>query len=393
MTRAFAAALAVAGAVAVIAAATSVDLAPFRYTRALLGTSDTIVFEPDEALLGHAKIGLADLRVLDANGGQVPWRHIAGHASGRVRVQALNSGTQGSAAVALLDLGLQRAVHDRLTLDVPETSFVARVTVSGADRRAGPFTRLGTTTIYDVAGARHARSTVVLFSPTDFRYLLARGLGIRSIRGATVQDAPSREDFVPRAARASVTTHGRRTVVVLDLGYPHVPVSEFRIRSATSKYDRAVEVAHSENGRDFVPVAYGRIVAFPGSSQGPIDARLRARYVRLTIENGDDPPLRAVRIRAFDVARPVLVEGGHPRPYHLYYGSPGTGAPSYDFSRLPLYTIAGTGTLGAEQANALFRPPADTRSFAAKHNWLVNGALALAAFVVAAGGLVALRRR
>jgi hypothetical protein len=392
--RALATTFVVAGTVAAVAAAAAVDVASFRYTRTLSATSTgTILFEPDSALLGHAKVGLGDLRVVDANGGQVPWRHLPGHASGLLHVPALNSGTQGPAAVALFDLGPGHAVHDRLTLDIPEMGFIVRITVSGSDRREGAFTRLGTTTIYDVAGARHARSTVVLFSPTDFRYLRVRGHGIRSIRGATVQGGPSRVDFVARTARTRVSTDGRRTVVVLDLGYPHVPASELRIGSATPKYDRAVEVAVSEIGRDFTPVAYGRIVAFPGSTQGPIDARLRARYVRVTIENGDDPSLRALRVRAFDVARPVLVEGGHPRPYRLYYGSPKTGPPSYDFARLPVPTTAGTGTLEAEQANGSFRPPGDTRSFAAKHGWLVNGALALAACVVAAAGLVALRRR
>lgn len=375
-------------------AGAEVDKSAFRYTRELPATwPGPVSFEPDSALLGHARVGLADLRIVDAKDRDVPWRTMpAGRATSRA-VDVLNSGRSGDAAVALLDLGPRRSVHDRVVLDVPGKSFVGRVTVRGADRRSGPFTLLGTTTIYDVSGARHARSTTVLFSATDFRYLSLRATGVRAIRGARVESTPSRFRFVERRASVRSTAAARRTRVVLDFGYPHIPITELRVTSTTPRYDRPVEIDVSQDGVHFTPVAFGRVAAFPGSTEGPLDAQIRGRAVRLTIDNGDDEPLAGLNVRAFDVSRAVLVEGGHPRPYRLYYGNERLGAPSYDFARLPVRTTARSATLGGEQANAAFRPPGDTRSFAAKHNWLVNGALALAALVVAAGGLVALRRR
>jgi hypothetical protein len=381
-------------AVCAATARASVDVPSFRYTRELSATwAGPLSFEPDSALLGHARVGLGDLRIVDAKGREVPWRSSPVRGSTTQSVRVLNAGLSGKAAVALLDLGGSHAVHDRVVLDVPGTSFVGRVTVRGADRRAGPFTLLGTTTIYDVSGARHARSTTVLFSPSDFRYLALNATGVRAIQGARVESTPSRFRFVERRATVRSTISGRRTSVVLDFGYPHIPVTELRVSSTTPKYDRPVEVDVSQDGVHFTSVAYGRIAAFPGSTQGPLQAQVRGRAVRLMIDNGDDQPLRGLDVRAFDVSRTVLAEGGHPRPYRLYYGNSRLGAPSYDFARLPVRATPGSATLGAERANASFRPPADTRSFAAKHNWVVNGALALAAFVVAAGGLLALRRR
>jgi hypothetical protein len=376
------------------ATASAVDVPSFRYTRELSATwTGPVAFEPDLALLGHARVGLGDLRIVDAKGRDVPWRSLPVRGAATQSVRLLNAGRSGKAAVALLDLGAQRSVHDRVVLDVPGKSFVGRVTVRGADRRAGPFTLLGTTTIYDVSGARHARSTTVLFSPSDFRYLALSATGVRAIQGARVESTPSRFRFVERRATVRSSTAGRRTRVVLDFGFPHVPVTELRVASTTPRYDRPVEIDVSADGVHFTPVAYGRVAAFPGSTQGPLQAQVRGRAVRVTINNGDDAPLSGLDVRAFDVSRAVLAEGGHPRPYRLYYGNAGLGPPSYDFARLPVRLTVGSATLGAEQANASFQPPADTRSFAAKHNWLVNGALALAALVVAAGGLVALRRR
>lgn len=381
----------------VVCAATAsagADLPSFRYLRELTATwTGPVAFEPDSALLGHARIGLADLRIVDAKGRDVPWRRTSVRGTVMQSARVLNAGRNGKAAVALLDLGVSHAVHDRVILDVPGKSFVGRVSVRGSDQRAGPYTLLGATTIYDVSGARHARSTTVLFSPSDFRYLALSATGVSAIRGARVESTPSRFRFVERRATVRSSTVGRRTRVVLDFGYPHIPVTELRVASTIPRYDRPAEIEVSADGVHFEPVAYGRVAAFPGSTQGPLQAQAHGRAVRLTIDNGDDDPLGGLDVRAFDVSRVVLAEGGRPRPYRVYYGNERLGPPSYDFARLPVRATVGSATLGAEQANVSFRPPADTRSFAAKHGWLVNGALALAAFVVAAGGLVALRRR
>jgi hypothetical protein len=379
-----------------VAAAAGVDRADFRFTRMLsVSGPGPVSFEPDSALLGHARGALADLRILAANGDTVPWRRLREPAAVARRVQLLNAGREGGAAVALLDLGPQRSVHDRIRLDIPGESFVARVTVSGSDGRGGPFTRLGTTTVYDVTGARSARSTTVVFPPTDFRYLSLRATGIATIRGAVVA-ATSSTRLVERPARTSVRTSGRRTTVVLDFGFPHVPATEFRVTSSTPRYDRPVAVSESDDGHRFSLRAYGRIFAVPGSTQGPLAATIGARYARLTIDNGDDPPLRGVDVRAFDVSRAVLAEGGRPPPYRLYYGAARLGTPSYDFARLPPSALGlehvHRATLAPETANAFFRAAPDTRSFTAKHRWLVEAALALAALAVGAAGLVALRR-
>jgi hypothetical protein len=78
-----------------------------------------------------------------------------------------------------------------------------------------------------------------------------------------------------------------------------------------------------------------------------------------------------------------------------FYGNPSARAPVYDFARLPVPKPTGFafGSVGPEQRNALFEPPPDTRSFAAKHSGVVTAALVLAALVAALGGALALRRR
>jgi len=383
------------------AAAAGVDHTDFRYLRPLVaGANDEpVLVEPDGALFEHSLPGFADLRITDAHGHEVAWRRAPSRRSATAQaVPVLNSGRQGHFAVALLDLGAQRKIRDRVMLEVPDWGFVGRAVVFGTDNRHGPFTRLSATGIYDARGARPARSTVAVFPPSDFRYLLIRATGVSRITGASVSSARERPRLLRRTARLrSLRQDGKRTIVTLDLGFRNVPVDELRIAAEIARYERPVEILGSDTRQRFVALTTARIFRFPGSASAPISIRAHHRYIRIEVENGDDAPLRGIEVSAWSRSRALLLEGGHPPPYTVYYGSPRANAPNYDFARLPTGALeierAVRGRLGPARENPAFEPPPDTRSFAARNPGLVTGALALAALALGAVGLLALRKR
>ena len=399
MKRAWALALA-ALTVVPAALAAGVDESEFRYTRTIeVAGSGPAIVEPDGAMFAHARGGLVDLRVLDAGGGQVPWRALPpSEAFEPETVAILNRGRQEGVAVALLDLGPRHGIHDRIVLEIPDSNFVGRVTVSGSDRRAGPFTRLSATGIYDVRGATQARSTTAVFPPTDFRYLQLRATNVSSIEAVLVTGAAQRPPRVERPARATrIRQAGEQTIVTLDLGWRNVPVDELLIRAATPRYDRPVTITGSNDGVRFAPLAVARIFRFPGSSTAPISLQAHHRYLRLTIDNGDDDPLGDIGLEAFARSRALLLEGGHSRPYRLLYGDANGRAPEYDFARLPRSALeldgAVRGRLSEERANPEFSAAEPARSFADEHPRVVQLSLALAALVVAFAGFLAFRNR
>ena len=373
----------------------------FRYPRPRAGGvgSEPVLIEPDGPLFEHSLPGFADLRIADARGRQVPWRRARfGRVAAPEAVPVLNSGHQGRFAVALLDLGTQRRIRDRVALEIPDRGFVGRAEVLGADDRHGPFTQLSATGIYDVRGAHPARSTVAVFPPSDFRYLLVRAAGVSRIVGASVSGAPERPRLLRRTVRSvSQRQTGTRTIVTLDLGFRDVPVDELRIAAETARYERPVTVLSSNFRQRFVPLAAARIFRFPGSASAPIPIGAHRRYIQIEIDNGDDAPLRGIEVSAWSRSRALLLEGGHPLPYTAYYGSPRANAPSYDFARLPTSALgverAVHGRLGPEHPTAAFEPPPDRRSFGARNPGLVTGALALAALALGAVGLLAMRKR
>lgn len=382
---------------AVTTLAGGVETSDLRYTRGVEGAGGAhVALEPDGPMFAHARTDFADVRVVDARGNQVPWRTRPEDVPVfEQRVQPLNSGRQGGAAVALLDLGRGRAVRDRVVLDIPDRNFTGRAVVSGADRADGPFTRLGATGIYDVAGAQRARSTTAVFAPTIYRFLMVRATGVTRITGATVARGTRAPFPVERTSQSTAVRHaGRQTIVTLDFGSRNVPVDELRITAATRRYDRPVVVEVANNpGGNWSLVARGRISRFPGANPSSIPLASRGRYRRVRIDNGDDPALAGIEVRALSRSFALVLEGGHPAPYALFYGAPGARAPNYEFARIPLparETVHGA-SLTAERANPEFQAP--ERPFSERHGWILSGALVAAAAVVGVAGFLALRRR
>lgn len=354
-------------------AAAAISLHPFRYERTLRAArSPVVVLVPDGRMYAHARADFSDVRVVDARGAQVPWRLEPAAAAEARTLPLFDRGRRGALAVARVRTPVP---VDRLELQIPDRRFVGVASVFGSDDHRA-WTRLGSTEIYSVGGARPARSTTVLLPRNDFHYLEVRASHVTRIRAITV------------ATGGLVGTFDRIAVsrsFAVDLGQKR-PVDELRLAASTPRYNRPFTVR--ANG---VVVATGRLVRTGGATETvvPLDG-VRARRLRVVVANGDDPPLRGIRVSAFAHPRRLLLEGRHPGPLAVYYGA-AVRAPDYEWARLPLPPDRTSGRLGAEHANAQFQV-VDTRSFFGKHRSLVTAALALAAALLVAAGAFALRK-
>ena len=351
-------------AVALAAVAAGVDETEFRYTRALTAPAGAPVrFEPDGPLYGHARIDFPDLRVLDSRGEQVPWRPEPLPAAVPSRpVELVARGTRNGVVSVVADLGPAAEIVDRMTLDIPDRVFVGEVAVQGSSTGAeGTYARLSTTPIYSVQGAVDARSTTAVFPATDYRYLLVQASGVSQIDGASVARDPSQAVLLPVEASSRTRERGRATVVRLDLGYANVPVDAVQIRSSTPRYVRQLTVEGSNDGASFTFLGSGEIARFQGVDLSQLEVAGRQRFLRVTIRNGDDAPLEALRVTAQARARPLLLSEGFRGPYRLLYGADAIPAPDYDFAQLPAsatgYERAVAGRLGTERANEAFEAP------------------------------------
>jgi hypothetical protein len=232
--------------------------------------------------------------------------------------------------------------------------------------------------------------------------------GFDDLRIVDRQGAPVAWRFLPArqgargtwpARKTTQQLRGKRTVILVDLGLA-LPVTSVIVDASTPAFDRPVLVAASLDGKEFWWANRSRIYRYAGARRRtlPVDfSGSVMRYVRITIDNGDDRPLRGVRVRVSRWAVPLLVAGGGARPYTLRYGSPRLHAPDYDFARLPLKATgvahASPARLGPERKVAA-QPKAEPRTPSIRsYHWLVLVGLALAAVVVGAAGFLVVRRK
>jgi hypothetical protein len=370
-----------------LVAAIAVQAEQFRYVRPLEPRgSGPLEIVADGPMFAHARPDFGDVRIADADGQQVPWRQLPPPpATSERSLLLLDAGRRGDAAVARVDLGPGHKIIDRVTLDIPDAHFHGSVAVLGSDDRL-TWTQLSTTEIYAVGGARPARSTTALLPPTDFRYLELRATHVSRIAGASV--ARTRQGPKLRAVPARVRVSSK--AIVIDLGHSKTPVDELRISAATPRYVRPFEVS--------VPggyvVAAGELVRVGPARATVVPLSVRTRFLQIAVDNGDNPPLRGIRVVALARPRVLLVEGGHAQPLEVYYGSR-VPPPDYDYARLPRSALeldrARAGELGPERANPGYRA-VDTRSFVARHRSLVTAALALAGAAVIGAAALTLRR-
>ena len=109
----------------------------------------------------------------------------------------------------------------------------------------------------------------------------------------------------------------------------------------------------------------------------------------VSIENGDDTPLRLQSVRLQMLERNLCFEAEAGGSYALYYGDPALEAPRYDYATLfTLQANAAQITAGPEELNHAYQPRPDARPFTEKHPALLWVALAV---VIALLGAIALR--
>ena len=379
--------------VACSALAATVDPADFRYERDLQSSGGLTAFEPDGPMYEHAALDLGDLRILDSSGQQVPWRLTPVRGDEQLRAATvLNAGTEGDAAVALLDFGPERVVRTRIQLDVPFQPFNGRAEVYGTDDRQR-FTKLSSTAIYDVRGATRAVSTAVVFPPQRLPLLphpCHRRLGdSRRHRGSLCNGSRAGRAGRDHHGAAAAAAHARR-------GRPALP-ERVGARGALRVVDTRLRPAgrdlRLERSEGVLPGRRRPSVPVRELGQTTVPVHSRYRYLRIRIANGDDPPLQDLHVTLHAYRDYVLLASGFAPPYRVLYGG-SVAHPEYDFAEQPevqgepQYVV-----LGPERENESFEAAPDTRSYAERHPALITVALALAAAMLLAGGFLALRKR
>ena len=401
----------------VAAAAVSPDIRYFQYQRAVANAPPSpaqTCIALDAALFAHAAPELADLR-LYRDRQETPYVvHMSWPATATEQpIQLLNLGARGGQTV--FDAAMPDGSYSDLDLNVSGKDFIATATVTGSQHQAGPATRVGDYTLFDLTRQRLGRSTTLHLPPSDFRYLhfrIAGPLRPEAIAGLSVQQLPSGEPSYAVVAESKQVWLKDRASVIEFTVPAHVPVDRIAVVAGATPANFSRDVTIEVRAMVQSPSGSSAEPPVPVTSTGSLlrvhtvedNHRIDQEHLELdapqanfdwpskwtiTIDNGDNAPLTPASVRLAMVKRSLCFEasGGN---YALYYGDARLSAPRYDLGQFLVVHVkdAAQAAAGPEQTNPEYQPRPDDRPFTERHPLLLWVALALVVILL---GSIALR--
>jgi hypothetical protein len=359
----------------------------------------------DDAIWQHARADLGDLRLYDASGAEVPYALILEGARIDTRpVQSklfnLAKGAHGTEFLLEMypEFGAARQ-YDRVTLQLTAKDFVGKVDVEASDVfSASKWAQVGTYSIFDFTREKLGSNFELRMPPLRYRFLrivLHAPVSPDQVKGASVADFQTMAaSWVAVGTTPQISQDGRTTVITWTQP-EHAPLERVVfVVGGDANFRRPVELQDG-TGRY---ITAGEISRVHVQKEGQIvDSRRldldlsgeRAAQFKLTVHNGDDPPLPITSVHPQSIERRVYFDPNGHSGIKLYYGDEKAVSPVYDYAKLfQLQSDAARAALGGEEHNAAYTGRPDDRPWSDRNQWVIWAALILAVVVL---GAVALR--
>jgi Protein of unknown function (DUF3999) len=354
----------------------------------------------------HAENSLADVRVIDDGGNEVPYAPDVWHVYDQPRIYPAqiieNSFSPGHYTQLVLDTGVTPGFHDAVEIEVGEDEFMEWVQVEASDDAQVWRIVQERAPIFRFAREGHQGTRRIGFSENNSRYLRIRILdGTRQfpVRAVTIIQKPA----APPPERVALAMELEPTkpdvphasAWLADLGKPMVPIREVRFEVGPGEFVREVRVETSRDKSIWSSIGTGEIFRLNQDDykceQLSVSVGGMLRYVRVEILNGNDAPLHATP--KFYVTPERLVFEQEPgKNYRLIYGHREAPPPVYDLRRRISFvqmSAAATAQTGAEEINAAWRDP---RPWTESHEYVVWFGVTVAILLLAYSAVSSLKR-
>jgi uncharacterized protein DUF3999 len=387
----------------------------WRYSRPIdSGRADALNYVTlDREVFSHSENQLADLRIIDDVGKELPVevRSQVTPPPQPVKLGAAlreNSFVPGQFTQVVLDLGERAGFHNSLRVQTSESDFINWVEVAASDdahqwrivNARAPISRFRRENLEG--------NQTVRYSENNARYLRVRiqeSAHTFEVTGIEVFSSPAFKTESPAESGAPLTaillpdSNGvtSQTQWTVDVGGAAIPVARFNFETSQPEFYRAVRLLNSTDEKEWQSVGGGEIHRFlvNGRTEESLGVQCyeiwEPRYWRVEILNANDAPLSAVRLSLTMPLRFVLFHPVPNRSYRLIYGNARATAPQYDLARtlhLQANEVMAHQGLGAEEATSNY---ADPRPFTERHPNLLWLALGLAIILLGYAALRAMR--
>ena len=358
-------------------------------------------FAVDEEIWNRARPDLADLRIYDGES-QVQYalsEQRGGTSSQEASAKVLNLGSVGGRTEFDLDMfdknTGQIGEYDRIRLSLDAKNFVVTASVAGSNElRASSATQLPPATLYDFTREELGSNAVLKLPPSGFRYLhvkLSAGILPTQVKGASTYNLQETKAVWTSVGSCSSPSQIARTTVI-SCGAPlYVPVDRirFQVDPKQVNFRRVVALDASDHGYGGggeitrVRMNRGGTVVVSEELDVPI-VRDRSGHLKITVDNGDNPPLAISGVQLLSVERRVYFDPQGKSLFWLYYGDSKLDSPVYDYARFfKADPAAAQAELGPGSHNPTYRGRPDDRPWSERHKAVMWLAMILAVIVLA----------
>jgi Protein of unknown function (DUF3999) len=387
----------------------------WRYTRAIEQARGGVLnyITLDRAAFSHSENRLADLRVIDDEGKEIPYA-VRSQITRPLEQVKLASAVRENSFVpkeftqVVVDLGEKTGFHNNLRVRTPETDFINWVEVAASDdahvwrivNARAPISRFSKENLEG--------NQTVRYSENNARYLRVRiqeaqhpfqVTDIEVFSSPVVKKEAAAESGISLANSLAPDSNGSESLTrwTVDLGSGNIPISRFNFETSQPEFYRAVRVQTSSDEKEWQFAGGGEIhrYVFNGVSQESLEVSSYEnggpRYWRAEVLNGNDAPLSGVRMSVLMPQRFVLFHAAADRSYRMVYGNARVAAPDYDLGRtlqVPAVESMSHPSLGAEEVTSNYVDPSP---FTERHPNLLWAALGLAVILLGYAAVRALR--
>jgi hypothetical protein len=369
-----------------------------------LGAAPTgqATIELDREALGGARPDLADLRLYDQAGREVPYalrirRKV--HRSEVIEAKQLDRGVRDERTQVTLDLGDYSGVHNEIELDLAGQNFRRRVEVQGSDDAANWATLTDNALVFRFASAgRSVDQRTVAYPDSRYRYLrvlVSPDPGVDSMAPALSEvrarlrvETEGVERLYPSAYPVrEPTRQDNRAASSYDFSISAgaIPVESLKLELSQAPFSRPYRLLSGDE-RNNREIASGTLAS---DAEGSTTVTVRfeeapVKQLRLVVTDDRNPPLEIYSAQPAGAARQLLFQNdGLAYPLRLYYGNPDAASPNYDYDQQGPETLQDAPPplpLEPRQLNPDYRAPELPVSERAP--WLIYVVLAAAALAL-----------
>jgi len=361
------------------------------------GQSDWLRATLAPEIYGPAQDGLADLRMVDRNGKEVPYLlHAQQEQCQRTWRNAPVSDTgftPGEYSQAVVDTGSNGAPHNAVQVTLEQKDFFTWTEIAASDDRLNWRIVRSKAPLFRFEQDKLTNGQILTYPRTRSRWLRLRFLqGEKALQasGARITEESRTEaqrEPLPAAFSLAARQAAGESLWEADLGKLRPPASAIRFETSQPEFHRQVKISSSVDGKNWRSAGQGHIYrhADDGKQRSELAVvfpEIHARFWRVTLLNRSDPALPGLRLEMLGVTRQVAFKREAGQDYRLLYGNPRATAPQYELaqlSRAEQWQAAPAAPLGAEQNNSNF---VSAEAWSERHPWLLWSAL-----LIAVGGL------